>query len=368
MSLDSGEWPAGRVERLDDYLGARDLEAVWFARPNSFAWMTGGDNVVDRDSDVGVAAVGYDGDVHVVTDNIEAQRLLDEELPADTTVEIVQWYESSLAEAVADRSPTPAAADFDVPGFESVDAVDLRQPLTEADVERYRDLGRDAAVAVERVCRELEPGDTEHEVAAGVRIALAARDVNAPVVLVGGAERAQQYRHYTPTRTPLGDYALVSATAERGGLYASLTRTVTFDPPEWLAERHQKAMVVEATALGATQAVGSLGGTAGDVFQGVMAAYEHVGYPDEWQNHHQGGAAGYAGREWIATPDLDRAVHLPMAYAWNPTVQGAKSEDTVLVTDEGFEVLTGTGDWPTSAVKAHDYEAAVRRHLPLSLD
>jgi hypothetical protein len=39
-----------------------------------------------------------------------------------------------------------------------------------------------------------------------------------------------------------------------------------------------------------------------------------------------------------------------MAYAWNPTVAGAKSEDTVLVTDEGFETLTETGEWPTRAV------------------
>ena len=34
-------------ERLDSYLDSTDLEAVWFARPNSFAWLTGGgDNVV----------------------------------------------------------------------------------------------------------------------------------------------------------------------------------------------------------------------------------------------------------------------------------------------------------------------------------
>jgi Xaa-Pro aminopeptidase len=368
MNADSDAWPAGREQRLDDYLDERDLEAVWFARPNAFAWVTGGDNVVDRDGDVGVAAVGYDGAFRVVTDNIEAQRLLDEELPADATVETAQWYDESLATAVADRSPTPAAADFDVPGFERVDATDLRQPLTEADIERYRELGRDAADAVERVCRELEPDDTEHEVAAGLRISLAARDINAPVVLVGGERRAQQYRHYTPSKESLGGYALLSVTAERDGLYASLTRTVTFDPPEWLDERFEAASAVETTALAATRAVGRQGGTAADVFEDVMDAYDAVGYADEWRNHHQGGAAGYAGREWIATPDLDREVHLPMAYAWNPTVQGAKSEDTVLVTDDGFEVLTETGDWPTTTVSAHGYDVTVPRHRPLDAD
>ncbi|KTG09509.1 peptidase [Haloprofundus marisrubri] len=367
---------ADRRQRLGEYLDTAGLDAVWFARPNSFAWLTGGDNVVSATADLGVAAAGYvapenedaeDGEFRVVTDNIEAPRLVDEELPGEFTVETGQWYESSLAESVADNSPANAAADFDVPGFESVDASALRQPLSEGDIEAYRSLGRDTAAAVEQVCRQLESEDTEHEVASALRVTLSARGINAPVVLVGGSERAQSYRHYTPKLEPLGDYALVSVTAERDGLHASMTRTVAFDPPEWLAERHTKAMQVEATALGATRAVSRLGGSASSVFDGIQMAYEHVDYPDEWKHHHQGGAAGYAGREWFATPTADEKVHTPMAYAWNPTIQGAKSEDTVLVTEDGFEVLTSTGEWPTRNVVAIDYDDAVERHDVLTL-
>ncbi|WP_129113216.1 M24 family metallopeptidase [Halegenticoccus tardaugens] len=360
-----------RSDRLDDYLDANELEAAWFAQPNAFAWLTGGSNVVDRAGTVGVAAAGYvrdgDGELRVVTDDIEAQRLVDEELPDGVEVEAGPWYKTSLAERVAAASPTPAAADFDVPGFETVDASPLRQPLSEYDVERYRALGAGTAEAVEAIAREVDPDDTEREVAAGLRIALAGRDIHAPVVLVGGAERARRYRHYTPTDAEIGDYALLSVTAERGGLYASTTRTVAFDPPEWLNERHAKAMQVEATALGATREVARLGGPAASVFHGIQAAYEHLGHRGEWRKHHQGGAAGYAGREWIATPDLDAPVTTPMAYAWNPTIEGAKSEDTVLVTEDGFEVLTSTGEWPTARVMAYDYPAAVVRHKVLHL-
>ncbi|WP_158056108.1 M24 family metallopeptidase [Halorussus halophilus] len=358
-----------KQERLDIYLDQHDLEAVWFARPNSFTWLTGGDNVVDREGDVGVAAVGYDGDeLSVVTNNIEADRLREEELDDDVTVTEFQWYDSSLAEAVADQSPRPAAADFDVPNFDTVDASPLRQPLTEEDIENYRDLGYDTAEAVEAVCRELQPGDVESEVASALRVALSARGIEAPVALVGGSERAQQYRHYTPKHRELGDYALVSVTAERDGLHASMTRTVAFGEEEnpapelnELGDKHQAARIVEMTALGATQAVADLGGDAGDVFDAIQAAYEHVGYADEWQNHHQGGAAGFAGREWVATPESDAEVTTPMAYAWNPTVQGAKSEDTVLVTEDGLEVLTTTGQWPTTVVDGWDYDVALAR-------
>jgi Xaa-Pro aminopeptidase len=365
MPIDADELSI-RTDRLDAYLSENDLEAVWFAQPTSFAWLTGGSNVVARGG-LGVGAVGYagDGDLRLVTNNIEVERLLEEELPGGVEAETYQWYESSLAESVAGRSPTPAAADFDVPDFESIDPTNLRQPLTEGEIERYRELGADTAEAVESVAREVESEDTETDVAAALRAALAARDINSPVALVGGERRAQEYRHYTPKDVELGGYALLSVTAERGGLHASATRTVAFDPPEWLADRHQIAMFVEATALGATRAVARRDGTAGDAFHGIQAAYEHFEYPDEWRKHHQGGAAGYAGREWKGTPTADEPVHAPMAYAWNPTVQGAKSEDTVLVSEDGFEVLTETGEWPTQPVDAYDYDAVVDRHLIL---
>ena len=341
-----------RERRLDRYLDERGLEAVWFARPASFAWLTRGNNVVSRGEEVGVAAAGYTGEgVEVVTNTIEAQRLRDEELPEGTPVTEFPWYETSLAEAVRDRSPTPAAADFDVGGMDRIDASPLRQPLSDRDVEAYRSLGRDAAAAVEGVCREIGPETTERAVAASLRGRLSAADIDSPVALVGGSHRAPRYRHYTPTDVEVGDYALVSVTAEREGLFASLTRTVAFDPPEWLAPRHRAAMEVESAALAATRRVGRSGGVASEVFEAIQDAYAEVGWPDEWRHHHQGGAAGFSGREWIATPASAERVALPMAYAWNPTVRGAKSEDTVLVSEEGFEVLTATGGWPTETVR-----------------
>ena len=361
-----------KQERLDAYLAERGLEVVWFARPNSFAWLTGGSNVVDREGDVGVAAVGYDGDgLDVVTTNIEGERLRDEEVSDDTPVTEFDWYEESLAEALADHSPTPAAADFDVPGFESVDASPLRQPLTDEDVEAYRELGRETAQAVESVCRELRPGDAESEAASALRVALSARGIEVPVALVGGAERTLTYRHYTPTDAELGGHALVSVTAERGGLHASATRTVAFaselddDSLDQLRERHRAACTVEATALAATCEVASAGDEARKVFAAIQNAYEAVGHPGEWREHHQGGAAGFAGREWVATPDAEETVTAPMAYAWNPTVQGAKSEDTVLVrgqgTDSRFKVLTDTASWPSTTVSACEYDLELER-------
>ncbi len=348
-----------RRRRLQTYLDRENLDAVWFARSNSFAWLTGASNVIDRDAPIGIAAAGYDREAgfRVVTDSIEADRLREEALPSAFTVDADPWHERSLAAAVADRSPSAVAADFAVPGAVLCDPTALRQPLTDADIERYRTLGREVATAVESVCRSLSPTDTEQVVAADVRRALESRAIATPVVLVGGSERAQRYRHFTPTAAELGDYVLISVTAERGGLHASATRTVAFDDPDWLTDRHRAAATVEATALSATQRISADGGTAADVFREIQAAYDAVGWPDEWTNHHQGGAAGFAGREWIATPTHAAPVSVPMGYAWNPTVRGAKSEGTVCVTADRIEPLTMTDDWPTIAVTPADTDS-----------
>jgi len=165
----------------------------------------------------------------------------------------------------------------------------------------------------------------------------------------------------------LGDYALVSVTAQRGGLYASMTRTVEFDAPAWLDEQFEADARVEVSALAATQRAACEGSTAGDVFGAIQTAYEAVRWPDEWQHHHQGGAAGFAGREWIATPTESSTVVAPQGYAWNPTVQGAKSEGTVLVTTDSVEPLTLTDSWPTRSVSAVGGDLSLDRPIPLSV-
>jgi Xaa-Pro aminopeptidase len=360
MAGDPDQLPTERASRLDAVLTACGLEEIWIARPDSFAWLTGGSNVVDRASQIGVAVARYNGSLSVVTNDIEITRLAEEELP-DVPVESYPWHTSSLAETVAERSSDRAAADFPVSGLESFDAAGLRQPLTPEDITAYRELGTDVAAAVETVCRDCEPADSELEVAAALRGHLAAVGADTPVALVGGAERAPRYRHYTPTTSEIGDYALVSVTARREGLYASCTRTVAFDPPPWLLDRHAAASRVETTAIGATRRVGREGGSSGDVFAAIRAAYAEVGHEGEWRSHHQGGATGYAGREWIATPEGDESVHLPAAYAWNPTVRGAKSEDTVLVTRDGVEVLTRAEGWPEREVPAITCELTLSR-------
>jgi hypothetical protein len=61
---------------------------------------------------------------------------------------------------------------------------------------------------------------------------------------------------------------------------------------------------------------------------------------------HQGGTTGYLAREALATPTADTVIEPNTALAWNPSVPGAKIEDTVVRTTTTLELLTVDPRWP----------------------
>jgi hypothetical protein len=56
--------------------------------------------------------------------------------------------------------------------------------------------------------------------------------------------------------------------------------------------------------------------------------------------HHQGGMTGYTSREIIATPQTHQEIRVGQAFAWNPSVTGAKAEETFVLSEGGPEVIT----------------------------
>jgi Xaa-Pro dipeptidase len=220
------------------------------------------------------------------------------------------------------------------------DLAPLRLALDGEEVERYRAAGRDAAAAVAEALGALRPALTELDAADELAGRLAAAGFTTPVVLVGGDARARVHRHPLPTAAPLGRFALLAVTAEREGLYVSLTRIVSFGAPtEELSRVVRAAAEVDAAVLAASRP----GRTLGELFDVVARGYEEQGFPGEWRRHHQGGLTGYRGREVFAIPGDPTVLPEACAVAWNPSVTGGgKSEDTALVTAGGVEILTRT--------------------------
>jgi antitoxin VapB len=55
----------------------------------------------------------------------------------------------------------------------------------------------------------------------------------------------------------------------------------------------------------------------------------------------------------VATPTTTEPVAIGQVYAWNPSITGAKSEDTILVGPSSNEVLTAMPDWPMLKVEVN---------------
>ena len=351
--------------KVVEYLESHSLDAIVLVRRANFAWLTaGGLNHVGLAGEVGVSPLLVTRERTVcATHNIEAPRVADEEL-ADLGIETVAWNWFDPADAARRwqelLGDARLACDAAVPGLSAAaslpgDFVRLRWSLLPSEIERYRVTAKATAQCLEETCRQVRPGMTEHEVAGALAGRLLARGIRPCTLLVAADDRVACYRHPIPTGRSFGRYGMAVAGGERHGLVVSCSRLFSFGPiPADLARRHEAVCRVDAAFMAATRP----GRTLGDIFADGQQAYAEVGFSDEWQLHHQGGSTGYAPREVKAGPGDETPVLDHQAFAWNPSIAGSKSEDTILVEPAGVEILSATDHWP-----CRPYEAGGRSWL-----
>jgi Xaa-Pro dipeptidase len=341
-----------RIEKLRSLMKEAGVDGILLRKRRSFSWLTGGrTNYIVQTTDLGVAdLLIFPDKVFCVTLKMEEARIRDEEL-FDLDCEWVapEWYEGAdgaIAELCRGKTigldvlPT-------VPGVNGVDLgrkiAELAYVLDEAEMVRFRTLSQAAAKALEKTCREIQPGMTEHEIQAQLAYNVMKHGMNPQVILVATDERIYRYRHPIPTAKRLDKYAMLVLCAEQWGLVASCTRFVHFGPlSAELRENKEKLARIDLAMNLATRP----GVPINEVFKRGIEMYERLGHADDWRYLHQGGPAGYAPREFLATPSCEGVVRLGQAFAWNPAIRGIKSEDTILVGQEENEFLTHTGEWP----------------------
>ena len=348
-------------------LAANNLGGVLLSSQPNFSWLTaGGSNGVDQSREPGAGAllVRNDGKRFVLANRIEMPRLLDEELAEEEfePIEFSWQEEKSSPTFLADRAISllngnlALGSDLDVgPSARLVDLplARCRYQLTSSEIERFRLLGHDAAEAVGNLARNLVPGETELEVARRVGDVLAGKNIRAVVNLVAADERIPLYRHPVPTDRRWEKVLMIVVCARRHGMIASLTRIVCHGAaPEDLHRRTVAAARVNAQLLASTRP----GVSGAELYKLAAVSYAAEGFAGEEQLHHQGGAAGYRTRDWVAHPACTETVQTDQAFAWNPSVTGTKVEETCLARAGGTEVITSTSDWPQIPVTVNGGE------------
>ncbi|MGI8855635.1 MAG: M24 family metallopeptidase [Thermomicrobiales bacterium] len=348
---------AEKRRRIAALLDAEGLDALLLTQEGSVAWVTGGGATrVSMNGAEALASVlvTKETTAYVLTNAIEAPRIAAEELPEQGVhMKVYPWEQDRTDERVAiirDIVGDGAlGADAPVAGLTAVrvlhdEVMRLRSRLMTPEIERYRWLAQTTARVLEAAARAVQPGMTELQVVASYVGPLMAYGIQVPVPLVAADERIHRFRHPLPTENAVRQHVLLVAGGYRWGLNASVSRAVYFGRlPDDLRHRQQGCAMVDLAFTGATQP----GATAAEIFAAGAKAYADAGFPGEWRLHHQGGAAGYAGREWIVTPGGTERVQESQSFAYNPSIAGTKSEDTFVLRPDGTpDFLTTTGQWP----------------------
>jgi len=342
-----------KQSRVRALLRREGLDALLLRRVSSFAWITGGAaGYVTTNCEIGPSSILITPDAkYVITDTIEAPRLREEEKLEEKgfILHIAPWYESQDAIEQL-TSGLRVGCDGPYPGMVDLAASvsSLRRSLLRQEVVRFRVLGRACGSALERAARSVTPGLTEYEISSLVAQEAWARGITPILILVAADQRVFEFRHPLPTNRPLQRYAMLVLCGRIWGLIASCTRLVHFGPlPADLKRKQESVARVDAALIAGTRP----GVRVADIFRAAVQAYAAEGYPEEWTLHHQGGCAGYEGRECVATLECAEVVHQGEAFAWNPSITGTKSEDTIIVGSDENEIITATGAWPTIAVE-----------------
>jgi Xaa-Pro aminopeptidase len=340
-----------KLAALDDLRKSERLDAILLRRSSSFAWATCGvPSYIYIPSAEGVASILVTSDHrYLIMDKIEAPRLESEYKLREQGWEFIihNWFEQpNLIHYIEGKK---LGADIPMAGAKDLsrEISNLRAMLTPEENNRFRELSRLCAQAVEATARSLQPGQIEAEVAAKLSYEAEVRGTQAVVNLIAFDERIFNFRHPLPTTKRLENYAMLVLCGRKWGLVAALTRLIHFGKlPAELKHKMDAVLRIDAHFIAATRP----GISMGEVFQAGVQSYAQEGYPEEWYLHHQGGLGGYEGRELIVTPGVRDIVRKGQVYAWNPSITGTKSEDTILIGDNENEVLTAIEGWPTQKI------------------
>lgn len=349
-----------KLSRLREQMAAHNIEAAHLTTVASTAWITAGAaTYIDESADTAASSALVTHDrAYILTTTVEEPRLVREEHLHDLGFEVLAepWYATGkrLSQIIG-----TARVGHEGQHENSVDisatVKELRTNLLPSEVTRLRDISADAAAAIDEAVRAIRPGEPEHAIAARLAAATRARGGSDVVNLIAGDERIYQYRHPLPTSRQVERYAMAVLCFRRSGLIASVTRLIHFGPlPDDLRAKAEALAHIDARIIAGTQP----GRTLSDVFTLARSAYADAGYPVAIDEHHQGGLAGYLTREEIATPASTTRIAANQAFAWNPSIRGVKSEDTIVLTAHGPEILTAPTGWPVWNIEVDGHTIA----------
>ena len=328
-------------------LETMDVESLVLLMPAHVAWFTAGLNVRGLFADSERPCIYTNGRQRwLICSNVDTQRLFDEELD-QLGFQLREWqWESGRSDALAHAT---AGRKFvsDRPFPNVAMANDHLRPLLRSlsafEQEQYRELGRFVAHAVEASARTCLPGETEEEIAGQVAHRLIHHGVEPTAISVTADDRAAKYRRSGFGPTAAMYRALIQATGQRDGLFATCARTVAFTPaPEEFHRAYELAMKQAAIFWSLTHPGAGIG-VVGQIGRQLLANTPHE---FDWRLAPPGYGAGRFPAEELRRVGVEEPLAAGQAIVWQPRVGSAAVVDTLIVTENAPILVTPTDEWP----------------------
>lgn len=362
----SGASPADfreKLQRVRTFFTETGRGALIIGRRDNFAWFTGGgDNTVVRNSELGFSLlVITETSVIHVAQVMDGPRILDEELQGlDAEPVFLRWYEHSREQRAAELvKGLKAVSDIPIEGaaYLPKEVARLHYPLTAAEIEKCRIIGRKTEEIIAKVAASISPGMREREVEGMFLAEYAHEGMSCDVLLIGSDERIGKYRHPSPSDKAIDRLVLLHPAVRKWGLHANVTRMLYFGDrvPSEVAARYDAACRIETAAV----SLCIPGRKFSEILEVEKRIYGETGFPEEWRNHYQGGITGYILADPTLCVDPDAVVRPNQAFDWFITITGAKVEE-LSISGTRPEVLSACGAWPLKKY-AHN---GMELHLP----
>ena len=329
-------------------------DAVIIGTQDNFAWLScGGTSGLISTTDMGEAIlIITETEKICIANTMDARRIIEQELDG------LGFKSVSLKVTEASRDVYAAdfiigmkvLSDFPLEGAECNPQkfYGLQFPLTEQEVERYRILGREAEEILWDVTGRIQPGMTGNQVETIFICECAKKKITLPVKIIGVDEEISSWRHPLPWDKEIKKSLMIVLCFKRNGLHLPITRMVYFgEVPEDIRKRFDAICTIAADTI--------LSCKAGVKFKELSLQqkdlYARLGYADEWEKHFVGGLTGYLVGDSTLCFDEEATMTENMTFNWYVTITGVNTEDTMMITKDGYELFTVNGIWPTREIK-----------------
>lgn len=334
-----------RIRQMLERLGYQSLVLT---RRENFAWLSCGHrgvvSYVSETSPVNLLitpskkyAIGY---------NMDLPRTFEEELYGQGYEPVsLPTFGKSPLEKTLELAEGKLAADNWFKGIDNLAAevVKIHEPYTPEEMARYDQVCKESAAIVKELALWVKPGVTERQMLAKMWGMYLEQGFEGDCMFIVSDDRIKRYRHGVPSDKPIEKHLFIAPAVYKAGLHVQITRTIHFgEPAADTRKRHNAVSAIHAAVLNMTRP----GVRLASLRQKVFDLFDHFGYPEEKTNHMHGGPTGYRNSYPERCDDPLAVAMANMAFTWYITVKGAKSEETVLLKEDGIHIISDNHDWP----------------------